>query len=269
MGRAWARYGLTAAASIAVVLGVSGWSAAGSPWKGESGKRETAICLVGQLAGQEGCAALIEPGFEASFSPRGISRSEQAPISLRVAMRFKTSDGSRPSPLHEFEISEDRHARLNLKGVPACPTGNVESPPIEQRCKAAEIGSGKMRIDIRFPEGQPIETQSRLTAYNRGAGDGTRTLLLVGHLTVPTPAEIVAEVAVKRSKPGRYKLDLVGSVPKIAGGSGSVTYLALRFRKGVFSATCEDRHLDTGFGARFVDGTFLAGAVSRSCTPSS
>jgi hypothetical protein len=60
---------------------------------------------------------------------------------------------------------------------------------------------------------------------------------------------------------------LVGSVPKIAGGAGSVIYLAWRFRKGIFSATCPVGHLDTGFVAVFVDGTHLEGSASRPCTP--
>lgn len=49
-----------------------------------------------------------------------------------------------------------------------------------------------------------------------------------------TPAEIVSTVKVKRSDLNRYKLELAGSIPKIAGGS---------------------------------DGTRLSGTISRPCTP--
>jgi hypothetical protein len=210
----------------------------------------------------------VEEEFEAGFLPSVLSRSEQTPISLRTAMRFKTSDGTPPPAVKEFELSEDRHARLNLKGVPVCPPGNVESPPPQQRCKAAEIGAGKMLVNIHFPGESPIEKNTELTVFNRGLNEGSRTFLIVGYLRVPTPAQIITTVTVKRSSPGRYKLKLVGAIPKIAGGSGSVTYLGLRFRKGVFSAICEDRHLNTRLRTLFADGTSLGSAVSRTCMPS-
>lgn len=73
---------------------------------------------------------------------------------------------------------------------------------------------------------------------------------------------------VRHSDLGRYGLKLVGSVPKIAGGAGSVTHLAFRLHKSVFSATCPaDRQLDTRFTTTFGDGTLLGGAVVRHCTP--
>lgn len=278
MGRLWRRYGLrgsmAVASTAAVILGASGWSVAKGPVRDGGDKREGAVCVerrpaAGGDGAQSRCGVQSEAHYDASFSPQRLSRSEQTPISLRAAMRFETSDGSPPPALQEFDISEDRHARLNLKDVPACPQGTVESPPIEQRCKDAVIGSGKMIVNIHFPEAPPIETQSELTAFNGGLREDARTLLIVGDIDVPTPTQIVSTVLVKRSKPGRYKLELVGSMPKIAGGAGSATYLGLRFRKGVFSASCKDRHLSTGFASAFADGTRLSGTVSRPCAPSS
>jgi hypothetical protein len=57
-----------------------------------------------------------------------------------------------------------------------------------------------------------------------------------------------------------------GRPPEIAGGSGSITHLALRFRKRTFTATCPpDRRLQLGLGFGFADGTFLSGAMVRPC----
>ncbi|MGN6258761.1 MAG: hypothetical protein ACTHN3_13615 [Solirubrobacterales bacterium] len=214
-----------------------------------------------------GVSPQIEPEFSASFAPVKLSRSEQTPVSLHAAMRFKTSDGTPPPALQEFEIDEDRHAVLDLKDVPVCPRGTVESPPPQQRCKDAVIGNGKMTVNIHFPEAEPMETKSELTVFNSGLRKDVRNLLIVGYLEVPTSAEIVISASVRRSKPGHFKLKLVGLIPKIAGGSGSVTYLGLQFRKGIFSARCEDRRLETGLGAKFIDGSFLTGKVLTSCTP--
>lgn len=211
----------------------------------------------------------VEAKFEADFTPKALPKREQLPISLRAAMGFKNSDGSHPPALEEFEIEEDRHLRLNLRNVPVCPPGNVDEPPMEQRCKTALIGSGKMVVHIKFPElEEPVVTHAKVTAYNAGMRDGARALILQAYITFPTPAAFIIAIEVKKSDLSRYGLKLVGSVPKIAGGSGSVTYLGVRFRKGVFSATCPaDRQLDSRVNTAFVDGTRLGGTVFRPCTP--
>ena len=249
--------------TAALGLAVSG-SALGEPLESEA----TAICVVAAPA--RACGASIEPKFEASFSPTALAKRELTPLSPRVSMSFKNSDGTHPSALKGFEIEEDRHLRLNLTGVPACHgLGIQDGIPLQQKCKNSLIGTGRMVVNIQFPEQpEPIVTRSKVTAYNEGVGSsGTRSLLLAAYITVPTPAVIVTTVEVKKNNAGPYGLKLIGSVPKIAGGSGSVTYLAWRFHKGIFSATCADRHLQTGFKANFVDGTFLGGAVLQACTP--
>lgn len=180
-------------------------------------------------------------------------------------MRFKPFEYSRVPALERFEIEEDRHLRLNLKGVPVCPPGNVDEPPMKERCKDALIGSGKMLTDFRFSESEEITARSELTVYNASVKDGVRTFLVNTTITIPTPAEIVIVVKVKHSDLGRYGLKLVGSVPKIAGGAGSITYLAWRFHQSVFSATCPVGHLNTGVAAAFVDGVYLGGKVTRPC----
>ena len=208
----------------------------------------------------------MKASFNAGFSPKTLDKTKQTPVAMRAVMEFKTSDGSRPSALHEFEIGIDRHVLMNLKGVPVCRPGNVDELPIQQRCKEALIGTGKMVTDIRFPETTVPPVHSYVTIYNAGLRNRTRSLLAVTYLTVPTPAYFVTTIVIERDH-GRYGLKLVGSVPKIAGGSGSVTHLGLRFHRGVFSATCQDGHLNTRFNAGFADGAFLSGAVIRTCAP--
>lgn len=39
-----------------------------------------------------------------------------------------------------------------------------------------------------------------LTAYNSGIHEGIRALMIVGYLTVPTPAAVIITVLVKRDK---------------------------------------------------------------------
>jgi hypothetical protein len=78
-------------------------------------------------------------------------------------------------------------------------------------------------------------------------------------------AALVTTVKVKKIHNGRYGL-LSAAVPKIAGGSGSVTFFTLTLKKGIISATCPDGHLNAHGTAKFDDGSSLSGTVVRPCT---
>jgi hypothetical protein len=223
-------------------------------------------------AGSRALAVETQPGeveakFDSRFSPQRLSPRERTLVSPWVSMRFKPSEYSRVPALEGFEIEEDRHLRLNLEGVPVCRPGNADEPPMEKRCRNAVIGAGKMITVVSFPELTIPPLQDKLTVYNAGLKDGVRTFLLGTTIPVPAPKEIVIVVKVKQSDLGRYGLKLVGSVPKIVGGSGSITSLAWWFHRSVVSATCSVGHLNTGFTTTFVDGTRLLGKVTRPCTP--
>jgi hypothetical protein len=209
----------------------------------------------------------VEAKFDATLTPTKLSGAEQTAVSQRVAMQFADADGSHPPALKEFEIEEDRRVRLDLRGLPVCHPPLPDEPPLRVSCRKALIGRGKMRVEIAFPEQPPFTSHSDLRAYKGPVVDGRRELILAAYLTVPTPAAITATVAIERSADGRYGLKMIGSLPKIAGGSGSVTYLAVRFHKGVISATCgPDGDVDTRFAAVFADGTHLFGTVAPTCT---
>jgi len=256
------RWALLLAAAFVLVAG-------GSPLAESLASEAAAVCL--ETAPARSCGgAPMEAKFDARFSPKELAKSEQTPLSPWVSMRFIPSEGARLPALKGFEIEEDRHLRLNLNGVPICSPGNVDEMPTKQRCKDAVIGEGKMVTNVVFPEVTIPPIHSELTVYNGGRKNGVRTLFLDAFITVPTPAEIVTWVKVRHSDLGRHGLKLVGSVPKIAGGSGSIESLAWRFHKSVFSATCPaDRQLDTHFNTTFADGTLLAGTVARPCMPGS
>jgi hypothetical protein len=210
----------------------------------------------------------VKAKFDARFSPARLSPSEWAPLSPWVSMSFKNPEGTETPALKEFKIEEDRHLRLNLKGVPVCSHGTIDEPPITQRCRKALIGRGEMGTYIFYSEGVPIVANTEVTVYNAGLRNGVRTLFLATFITIPTPKQIVTKVEVKHSSLGRYGLKLVGSVPKVAGGAGSVISLAWRFHKDVFSAICPlDQHLDTRFTSTLLDGTTLGGTVVRDCAP--
>ena len=141
------------------------------------------------------------------------------------------------------------------------------SAAARKACGPALIGSGKTDVEVKFPEQPPILAHSELLAFNGGAKGGITTLFIHAYLTAPVVAAVVTTVKVKKIHKGRYGLESVATIPKIAGGSGSVVFFTLTLNKGIIKATCTDGHLDARGTASFSNGTEAIGTVSRPCTP--
>jgi len=242
-----------AALAVAVVAIGAGIAAAEKP----------VIVRVGEL----------EAEFNGGFSPKVLSKTKPTPISFNISGKFRSLN---PNPeeqhvpaIKEFLFEGDKHASIDVKGIPVCSPSKIQSTDTasaEKACGPALIGTGKTEVGIKFPEQKEIFAHSDLLAFNGGVKGGVTTLYIHAYITVPTPAAIVTTVKIKKVHKGRYGTSSVATVPKIAGGSGSVKSFSLNLQKGIISATCPDGHLDARGTAVFADGTRAKGAVVRKCT---
>ena len=201
-----------------------------------------------------------------------------APLALDVEGQIKTLDGTHPPALKEVIVETDKNGAINVKGYPACTSSKLQSQDSTHAkaiCKDAILGEGKTDVQIQFPEQAPIPVKSPLILFNGGVKGGTTTLFVHAYITVPTPAAIVTTVKVKKHPNGRYGIKSVASVPKIAGGSGSVLSFNLHIDKkftykgkkvSVLTAKCPDGKLQAKGTAVFADGTRATGEVGRTCT---
>jgi hypothetical protein len=204
------------------------------------------------------------------FTPTTLPKNKLAPISFNASGQIKTKDGTHPPALKEVLLETDKNAAINVKGLPVCKSGQLQSQDTahaEKICKTAIIGKGTTSVEIEFPEQKPINVNSKLLVFNGGFKGGVTTLFIHAYITVPTPAAIVTTVKIKKVHKGRYGLYSVASIPKIAGGSGSVTSFALTVnKKGVLSAKCPDGKLQAHATSVFSDGTKAAATIIRTCT---
>jgi len=90
-------------------------------------------------------------------------------------------------------------------------------------------------------------------------------MLIRAELGAPVEGEIVIPVKLSRARGSIYGLRLTASIPKVAGGSGSLVYLGLRFRMGVFSMACTEGRIQSGLRQTFADGAQLSGALLSAC----
>jgi hypothetical protein len=240
-----------AAALIAAVLVVAGIATA-APWE---------KFIVGDL----------EVQYNGGFTPKVISKKKPTPITFNVAAKIASlnPDDKHPPALREFVIEGDKHGSIDVKGFPTCTSGQLQSrtsKAAREACGPALIGSGKTDVEVQFPEQPPILAHSELLAFNGGFKGGVTTLFVHAYLTAPVVAAVVTTVKVKKIHKGRYGLESIADVPKIAGGSGSVVFFTLTLKKGIISATCPDGHLNARGTAVFSDNTKVTGTVVRPCS---
>jgi hypothetical protein len=215
-------------------------------------------------------AGNLELTFNGGFSPKALSKTKLTPISLSASGDIKTLNGEHPPALKEFVLESDKNATIEVKGLPVCKSSQLQSQDTkhaEAICKSAIIGTGQATASIAFPEQAPILAQSKIIVFNGGFKGGVTTLFIHAYLTVPTPAAIVTTVKITKIHNGRYGLKSVASIPKIAGGSGSVTHFNLTInKKGVLLAKCPDGKLQAHGTAVFSDGTRASAEIIRTCT---
>jgi hypothetical protein len=224
-------------------------------------------------------AGNLDLTFNGGFSPKALSKTKFTPISLDVSGKIATVDGTHPPALKEFILETDKNGSVQVKGYPACTSGKLQSRDSKSAkavCGNAILGEGTTDIQIQFPEQAPIPVKSPLLLINGGEKGGVLTFFVHAYITVPTPAAVVTTVKITKIKNGRYGIKSVASVPKIAGGSGSVLSFDLHVDKkytykgkkvSVLTAKCPDGKLQAKGQAKFSDGTVANAEVIRTCTP--
>jgi hypothetical protein len=224
-------------------------------------------------------AGNLELTFNGGFSPKALSKTKPTPIKIDVSGKIATLDGTHPPALREFILETDKNGGVEVKGYPVCKAGQLQSrdsASAEKICKSALLGTGTTGVEIAFPEQKPIPVDSKLLVFNGGEKGGTITFYIHAYITVPTPAAIVTTVKIKKIHSGRFGIKSVASIPKIAGGSGSVTSFSLSVDKkftykgkrvSVLTAKCTDGKLVARGEAIFSDSTKAKAEVVRTCTP--
>jgi hypothetical protein len=253
--------GLTAALCAALVLTAVGFA-------GAAGE--------GPVTVQVGNIKVTADGH---VTPKALSKKTLEPISLFISGKVATIDGSHPPAAKEVIIEADKNGVVNVKGIPTCTAGQLQSrdtKAVEAACGPAIIGEGKTTVEVAFPEQKPIPVNSKLLLVNGGTSGGTTTWYVHAYFSAPITGAIVTTVKIKKINNGRFGTYSVATIPKIAGGAGSPTSFDLTIARNVkgaggktyhpIEAKCTDGKFQAHVEAIFADGTKAATEVVRSCT---
>jgi len=209
-------------------------------------------------------------------APKALSKTKFTPIAFTAAGSVKNLDpaNTQPPALKEVLLNT-KNAAVNVKGLPACSSGQLQSrdtKSVEAACKSAIIGKGTTTVSVKFPEQPPIPANSPLLVFNGGSSGSTTTFYIHAYLTQPIVTAIVTTVKIKKVGNG---LKTVTTVPRIAGGNGAVKSFSLKIDKkftykgkkvSVLSAKCVGGKITADVQANFYDGPSVKAQVLRTCT---
>jgi hypothetical protein len=201
------------------------------------------------------------------LAPSRLPKLERAPVTARLLGEIGTVDGSHPPALRTVDLDVDRSVRIDALGIPSCRLSQLlarSTTDAKHACPDAIVGSGKAEVEVAFPEQAPFSATGPLVLFNGGVSGGTTTFYLHAYVDVPAPTAIVTTAKVSRIHKGRFGLEVLASIPKIAGGAGSVTKFELKVgrtftyggaKRSLLTANCPDGHYETKGQATFSDGT--------------
>jgi hypothetical protein len=213
------------------------------------------------------------------ITPTKLPRHEQAPIAANINGKISTVDGSHPPALTSVIADFDETIEVNAEGLPACPLGQLlsrDTKAAERACPDAIVGSGEAEVAVAFPEQAPFSATGPIVLFNGGVQGRATNLYIHAYVAVPAPTAVVARVKLSPIDRGHYGMHAVATVPRIAGGAGSVTRFRLKVdrkfthrgkRQSYLTASCPTGVYYAEGKVRFTDGTMLKVSHALPCTP--
>jgi hypothetical protein len=163
-------------------------------------------CLAACPAGaeQSGGGGVVV-SLDGSISPRYIPRHRSVPISLELAGRIASDDGSAPPQLQRIEIAFGARGGLDTAGLPTCPRARLRNATHRQaleRCSAALVGRGQITAEVPLNPKKPVLAQAEALAFN-GVRNGRPAVWVHAYSDSP-PVSLVLPFYLRRLGAGAY-----------------------------------------------------------------
>jgi hypothetical protein len=236
----------------------------------------TATALASREVVRSGNLVLSDDG---GLSPLKLPEHGGAPATARLEAEIGTVDGSHPPALRTIDLEVAKTIEVHAVGLPVCRAAQItatSSATARRACGGALLGSGSAEVEVAFPEQAPFSSTGPLLLFNAGVQGATTKVLLHAYVDVPAPTAIVVAAAITRIHHGPYGLEITATIPRIAGGAGSVTKFGLKVgrkfgyegkSRSFLTASCPTGRWSTRGEAEFDDGTKLQVLHVFPCTP--
>lgn len=218
------------------------------------------------------------------LSPRALPRTGAASISVFLAGRISTTDGSDPPQLQQLRIELNRHGQLDFRGLPVCPVSRIQPASTARAlaaCRPSLVGRGRFQANIVLSGQAPYPARGRLLVFN-GRSHGHPALLGQIYSGRPFATSFVIPFAVRRIARGTYGTALTASLPRTLGGWGYVTAIEMTLSRRYAYAGRRHSFISAGCPAPkgfpgaifplartsfdFAGGHTLTSTLTRSCS---
>jgi hypothetical protein len=170
----------------------------------------------------------VRASFAASIDPRVLPRTKPAPVSVSLAGRISTTDGSSPPQLRQISIAINRQGQLDYDSLPTCGLRDIQPSTTSgalAACGSALVGEGDFSANVELPQQAPFPSQGRVLAFN-GVEDGRPVLFAHVYGTKPVPTSYTLVFSIRRTA-GTFGTLLTASLPRVTADWGFVTGITL------------------------------------------
>lgn len=211
--------------------------------------------------------------------PSKLPRHENIPVKARIEGKIGTIDGTHPPALETVMLEVDRTIEVDVAGLSSCSLSKLvarSSVSAKKACADSILGSGSGEVEVEFPEQAPFSATGPVLLFNGGIHGGVTTVLVHTYVNVPAPTALVVVAKLARIRDNPFGLRIEARIPRIAGGSGSVTGFKLDVgreyaykgkRRSYLTARCPTGHYVTRGHVEFSDGTMGGLTHVFPCTP--
>jgi hypothetical protein len=220
----------------------------------------------------------VKTTFSASVKPKALPKAKRGPIAVRLSTQLIDRDAAHIPAIARANIGIDRSLSVDARGIPVCTAGQLENQTTagaEAACATAIVGSGSVSVEISLGGGAPIVAESRLLAFNGGVAGGTTSVLVHAYISTPAAQALVVPITLTRLAKGGYGMRAQATIPKIAGGAGSLASFDLALRRlvatsagkkhGYLLARCSDGNFVFEPEVEFDDGNLARGLLAQGC----
>lgn len=172
--------------------------------------------------------------FSGDLFPTELPRQRLAPVAVRVAgdVRSASGDPSRIQQLRSITVAINRQGRLFDRGLPVCDVDSIEAalqPGARAACGDAIVGSGHVRVQVRFGEQAPFIVKAKLLAFN-GPRRGAQKLIYAQAYSRKPPGSFILTFRVTHRR-GRFGTVLSTALPKDARSWAFLTHFDMTLHR--------------------------------------
>jgi hypothetical protein len=236
--------------------------------------RPTGRATVGRKA-MLSAPNIRSPWLKVGLKPKDVSRSRPTPGALVVETKIDTLDGDQLPGLTGASLNFDRNVAFDLKGLPVCGGLQLQDGIDHlEFCGPAIVGTGKVEVELEFPENVPLRFASDLTIYSGGERDGVAKLYAIFPVSTPSQGRVISTIEIHRVSKGPLGSVAILTVPQMDGGFGHLVRFRAKIARNflyrgrsssVVSLRCPGRTISAFGTGSLSDGEALEEEVVQPC----